>query len=204
MGMGGESLKNHSTPWYALLVCSLFLMTLPLSAQTEIAIEDDEPAPTKATTTAPAQAAPAQSAPAKTTSSQEQEEEGAIEVEEETEEKVEEKKAVPEEVAEEETSSTEEEEGSANVGAMRPLYEAGIKAYRQKNYWRAITLLSKASETKDKATPKYYYAEAHAMMGVIFQFYLKNPTKACRQYQLALKIDPKTRTALKYRGKVCR
>jgi len=198
-------LKNHPTPWYALLVCSLFLTALPLSAQTEIAIEDDEPAPTKATTAAPAQAAPVQSAPAKTSApSEEQEEEGAIEVEEEAEEKAEEKKAAPEETAEEGTSSVEEEEAPSSIGAMRPLYEAGIKAYRQKNYWRAITLLSKASETKDKGTPKYYYAEAHAMMGVIFQFHLKNATKACRHYQLALKIDPKTRTALKYRGKVCR
>jgi len=204
MAMGGESLKNHPTPWYALLVCSLFLAALPLSAQTEIAIEDDEPAPTKATTTAPVQAAPAQSAPAKTAApSQEQEEEGAIEVEEEGEEKAEEKTSTSEEATEGPQASEEQEE-STSMGVMRPLYEAGIKAYRQKNYWRAITLLSKASETKDKTTPKYYYAEAHAMMGVIFQFYLKNPGKACRHYQLALKIDPKTRTALKYRGKVCR
>lgn len=86
---------------------------------------------------------------------------------------------------------------------MRNWYDAGIKAYKLKEYDKAIQYLEKAVTIQDPYTKDYYYAEAHAMLGVIYQFYVIRTAKACEHYKEALRIDPKTRTALKYRWKVC-
>lgn len=84
---------------------------------------------------------------------------------------------------------------------MRSVYEAGIKAYQSKDYAKAVRFLEKAVQMEDPHTPFWYYAEAHAMLGVIYQFYYKVPQhrrKAYEHYRQALEIDPATKTARKY------
>lgn len=87
------------------------------------------------------------------------------------------------------------------VMKMRDYYEAGIQAYQAQEYEKAIRYLEQALRTKDPYTKDYYYAEANAMLGVIYQFYFTVPgsrEKAYRYYREALRIDPATETARKY------
>jgi len=80
---------------------------------------------------------------------------------------------------------------------MIGLYEAGIQNYKNKNYDTAIQHLKEALTIKDAAVPFYYYAEANAMLAVIYKFYQVDE-KLSRQYcEAALKIDPSTQTARK-------
>lgn len=84
---------------------------------------------------------------------------------------------------------------------MQTVYEAGIRAYQQKDYAKAVRYLEQAAQMEDPHTKFWYYAEAHAMLGVLYQFYYKVPDhrrKAYEHYRKALEIDPKTKTARKY------
>ncbi len=81
---------------------------------------------------------------------------------------------------------------------MKDLYAAGMKAYRSKDYEKSIRFLKQSLDYHDPYTPKYYYAESNAMLGVIYQFYFMVPghTALARDYyQAALKIDPTTQSA---------
>jgi tetratricopeptide (TPR) repeat protein len=84
---------------------------------------------------------------------------------------------------------------------MKDVYEAGIKAYKEKDYEEAIRYLKKSLTVQDPYTEKYYYAEANAMLGVIYQF--KYPVHghngmAYRYYKAALKYESRNPTARKH------
>jgi tetratricopeptide (TPR) repeat protein len=85
---------------------------------------------------------------------------------------------------------------------MRDIYEAGIQNYKEGDYATAITYLKRALDKQDAYTPKYYYAEANAMLGVIYQFRLIDKKLALQYYKAALAIDPSTATARKHIGEV--
>jgi tetratricopeptide (TPR) repeat protein len=85
---------------------------------------------------------------------------------------------------------------------MRDIYEAGIQNYKEGDYATAITYLKRSLDKQDAYTPKYYYAEANAMLGVIYQFHLIDKKLALQYYKAALDIDPSTVTARKHIGEV--
>lgn len=81
---------------------------------------------------------------------------------------------------------------------MKNYYDAGIKAYKGKEYDRAIRYLTQAVKTKDSYTPKFYYAEAYATLGLIYQFHIIHYDKAYNYYRMALKYEKRNHTARKY------
>jgi len=81
---------------------------------------------------------------------------------------------------------------------MKDYYDAGMKSYKTKDYDEAIRYLEKALTLQDAYTPKYYYSEANAILGVIYQFHIIRLGKAYRYYKAALKIDPMTPTAKRH------
>jgi len=165
------------------LFASLFLLAVfaaPARAEVEIDMGDEE-----ATTTEEATATPEPSTPIPTPTVQAESE---VYVSEETEPTA---TPVPKAVVEEVT--------------MRALYEAGLKAYQNEDYPRAIRFLKRALTIKDADTKDYYYAEANAMLGVIYQFYSTaagHRATAYGFYKEALRIDPETETARKYINQV--
>jgi tetratricopeptide (TPR) repeat protein len=83
---------------------------------------------------------------------------------------------------------------------MLDLYEKGIEAYKAQHFEGAITNLKEALEIKDAKVEYWYYAEANAMLGVIYHFHKKTVghlETARKYYKAALKIDPDTATAKK-------
>ncbi len=96
-------------------------------------------------------------------------------------------------------SSVLEEAPEANSGSlgMIGLYEAGIQNYKNKNYDSSIHYLKKALTISDASVPFYYYAEANAMLAVIYKFYRIDEDLSRRYCEAALKIDPSTKTARK-------
>jgi tetratricopeptide (TPR) repeat protein len=79
------------------------------------------------------------------------------------------------------------------------VYEAGIKAFKRKEYDQAIRALKKfLAMPRDRYTQKFYYAEANATLGVIYQYHIIHLGRAYRYYAAALKIDPHTKTAKKH------
>jgi len=78
---------------------------------------------------------------------------------------------------------------------MKDVYAAGMKYYKQEDFVRAIRFLKQALTIKDPYTPKFYYAEANAMLGIIYQFHIIHPDLAFQYYHEALEIDPTTETA---------
>lgn len=79
------------------------------------------------------------------------------------------------------------------------VYEAGIKANKRKEYDQAIRSLKKfLAMPRDRYTPKFYYAEANATLGIIYQFHIIHLGRAYRYYAAALKIDAHTKTAKKH------
>jgi len=81
---------------------------------------------------------------------------------------------------------------------MKDFYAVGMKAYKAKDYEKSIRFLKQALDFHDPYTPKYYYAESNAMLGVIYQFFFKVPGHAALArdyYKAALKIDPTTQSA---------
>jgi tetratricopeptide (TPR) repeat protein len=81
---------------------------------------------------------------------------------------------------------------------MKDIYEAGIKAYQDQDYDKAIRYLKKSLETEDPYSPKFYYAEANAMLGVIYQFHIIHFKLAYQYYQAALKYEKNNPTARKH------
>ena len=49
---------------------------------------------------------------------------------------------------------------------MKDIYSAGIKAYQEEDYDKAIRYLKKSLDIQDPYSAKFYYAEANAMLGV--------------------------------------
>lgn len=87
------------------------------------------------------------------------------------------------------------------VFKMKDLYQSGVRAYRGQDYEKAIRYLKAALDIHDPYTSKYYYAETHAMLGVIYQFFYPVPDHlemAKTEYEAALQIDPKTKSASKH------
>ncbi len=78
---------------------------------------------------------------------------------------------------------------------MKDVYALGMKCYNQNNFVDAIKYLKQSLTVKDPYTPSFYYAEANAMLGVIYQFHIVHPDLAYQYYHEALKIDPTTETA---------
>ncbi len=86
------------------------------------------------------------------------------------------------------------------VVRMRYFYDHGIAAYKAKNYGTAIKYLKTALTVKDPKVEQYYYAESNAMLGVIYQHYVRTPGHldlARFYYKQALAVDPTTETAKK-------
>jgi tetratricopeptide (TPR) repeat protein len=81
---------------------------------------------------------------------------------------------------------------------MKDIYEAGIKAYQEQDYDKAIRYLKKSLETEDSYSPKFYYAEANAMLGIIYQFHIVHYKWAYQYYQAALKYEKNNPTARKH------
>ena len=81
---------------------------------------------------------------------------------------------------------------------MKDVYKAGLSYYKKQDFAKAIRYLKKSLLVQDPYTPKYYYAEANAMLGVIYQFHIIDKDLAYSYYKEALAIDPKTATARKH------
>lgn len=81
-------------------------------------------------------------------------------------------------------------------------YRAGIQAYMAKNYQEALDNWFKAIVLKDPTVQPFYYAEACAMIGVVYKFDLPNHFLAHQFCNAALKIDPTTETALKLKHEI--
>jgi hypothetical protein len=89
----------------------------------------------------------------------------------------------------------------SGVFKMKDLYQSGVEAYREKDFEKAIRYFRSALNLKDAYTPRYYYAEAHTLLGVIYQFSYPVPNHlslAEIEYRAALKIDPETKAAKKH------
>ncbi len=84
------------------------------------------------------------------------------------------------------------------VVKARDYYDAGIKYYKERDYDQAIVFLRKAVAKQDPYTPKYIYAEANAMLGVIYQFHIIHYGRAYRYYQAALKYEADNPTARRH------
>ena len=85
---------------------------------------------------------------------------------------------------------------------MKDVYKAGMTYYKQQDFAKAIRYLQQSLAIHDPYTPQYYYAEANAILGVIYQFHIIDKGLAIYYYQEALKIDPNTPTAKKHIGEV--
>jgi tetratricopeptide (TPR) repeat protein len=81
---------------------------------------------------------------------------------------------------------------------MKDVYKAGLSYYHKQDFAKAIRYLKESLQVQDPYTPKYYYAEANAMLGVIYQFHIIDEDVAYSYYKEALAIDPETATARKH------
>lgn len=156
-------------------VCSLGDEEIDLGGNTSVA-----PAPTVAPKPAPT-VAPASPVTTPTPASQE------IEMEDENQ--------VSNEAAPQPTPTVFEVHGREK---MKDIYEAGIKYYKDNDYDMAIRYLSNAVKKDDPYTPKFYYAEAYAMLGVIYQYHVIHYGRAYRCYAEALKYEKSNSTARRH------
>ncbi len=78
---------------------------------------------------------------------------------------------------------------------MKDVYDAGKKAYQEQDYEQAIRYWNKAVTMKDPYTPKYFYAEAYAMLGIIYQYHIIHYGRAYRCYRAALTYERRNQTA---------
>jgi len=88
---------------------------------------------------------------------------------------------------------------------MKDLYRVGVRAYQDKDYEKAIRYFKTALSLHDSYTPKYYYAETHSLLGVIYQFFYPVPNHlelAKAEYLAAIQIDPQTKSAKKHLAEV--
>lgn len=93
-------------------------------------------------------------------------------------------------------------EPGQGVLKMQTVYKVGISYYQKQDFAKAIRYLKESLDIHDPYTPKFYYAEANAMLGVIYQFHIIDRSLAHYYYQEALDIDPTTATAKKHIGEV--
>ena len=107
-------------------------------------------------------------------------------------------------VLDEAATPTEDLEGDATpievhgVIKMKTIYAAGIKAYQEGDYDKAIRYLKKSVEMDDPYSAKFYYAEANAMLGVIYQFHIIHYNWAYNYYRAALKYEKNNPTARRH------
>ncbi len=87
---------------------------------------------------------------------------------------------------------------------MKDIYAAGIKAYQEQDYDKAIRYLKKSLEMKDSYSAKFYYAEASAMLGVIYQFHIIHYNWAYYYYRQALRYEKRNPTARRHIKQVAR
>jgi tetratricopeptide (TPR) repeat protein len=89
---------------------------------------------------------------------------------------------------------------------MKPDYEKGARAFEAGDYGAAARWFKKSVAIPDGLVPRYYYAEAYATLGVIYEFHLKVPghlRRALAYYRTALRYDPvNTKSANKYYWKL--
>jgi len=91
------------------------------------------------------------------------------------------------------------------LAGVKKYYKLGMKAFLDGKYTQSQALLKKSLASKEIHGAKYYYAETYATLGVIYQFHNteKNHKKtALIYYGKALKIDPATKSAKHYYGKL--
>lgn len=91
------------------------------------------------------------------------------------------------------------------VFKMKDLYQSGVRAYHEQDYEKAIRYFKAALELHDPYSSKFYYAETHGLLGVIYQFFYPVPNHlemAKAEYIAALQIDPQTKTARKHLAEV--
>jgi hypothetical protein len=82
---------------------------------------------------------------------------------------------------------------------MKDMYEAGIKYYKEQDYDSACRYLINALKMKnDPYTPKYIYAEANAMLGIIYQYRIIHLGRAYWYYKAALHYEPHNLTARRH------
>jgi tetratricopeptide (TPR) repeat protein len=81
---------------------------------------------------------------------------------------------------------------------MKDVYKAGLVYYKQQDFANAIRYLKESLQIQDPYTPQYYYAEANAILGMIYQFHMIDKSVAYHYYKEALSIDPTTATAKKH------
>jgi tetratricopeptide (TPR) repeat protein len=81
---------------------------------------------------------------------------------------------------------------------MKDVYKAGLGYYKKQDFSSAIRYLKQSLQIHDPYTPKFYYAEANAMLGVIYEFNIIDKKLSYEYYQEALRIDPSTATAKKH------
>lgn len=90
-------------------------------------------------------------------------------------------------------------------GKMKDHFRKGMKFFMKDQYDAAIPDLLASTMIVDPYTWNYWYAEAYATLGVIYEFHSKeqNCQKTAYQYYLlALKRDPKTKSANYYIDRV--
>jgi hypothetical protein len=82
---------------------------------------------------------------------------------------------------------------------MMVWYQKGMSAYKVKNYSLAIQYLEEAVKKDDPKVKDFYYAEAYATLGALYQRHMQisRPDKARECYLKALQIDPDTESAQK-------
>lgn len=83
-------------------------------------------------------------------------------------------------------------------GTMKGHYHRGMEFYRKRLYDKAVPELIASTMIVDPFTWNYWYAEAYATLGIIYEFHRKEPDHldiARQYYSLALKRDPHTQSA---------
>jgi tetratricopeptide (TPR) repeat protein len=81
---------------------------------------------------------------------------------------------------------------------MRSVYHLGINAYKERNFEKAAEYLKKSLTLPSSSADSVYWAEANAILGVIYQYHLKGPGSvdlARKYYEATLEIDPSNSTA---------
>ncbi len=90
-------------------------------------------------------------------------------------------------------------------GTMKGHFHKGMRFYTEHHYNKAIPELIAATMIVDPFTWNYWYAEAYATLGIIYEFHITEPghSDIARQYySLALKRDPQTKSAKYFLGKI--
>ena len=98
-------------------------------------------------------------------------------------------------------SSQETIEAEDSQLGMKALYKKGIEAYQKAKYKKAVAYLKKAVSIQDPSVESFYYAEAYAMMGIMFEYHAVfngHMDIARGYYQQALQKEPTNATALKH------